>query len=87
MTSMSMIPQVSLPIFGAIRVIEESLCSMSMVIWDIDNVFAPCPWKLGTSTTRHLYGLQQDFWSGIHEFRAYEQQGSRDRRLASTHRQ
>ena len=30
MTSMSMIPQVSLPKFGVIQVIEGCLCSMSM---------------------------------------------------------
>ena len=48
MTSMPMIPQVSLPIFGALRVIEGCLCSMSMVIWDIDN--ATLVW----STTRLL---------------------------------
>ena len=33
MTSMPMIPQVSLPKFGAIQVIEECLCSMSMEVW------------------------------------------------------
>ena len=48
MTSMPMIPQVSLPIFGALRVIEGCLCSMSMVIWDIEN--ATLVW----STTRLL---------------------------------
>ena len=34
---MTMISQVSLAKFGAIQVIEGCLCSMSMVIWDIDN--------------------------------------------------
>ena len=37
MTSMPMIPQVSLPKFGANQVTEGCLCSMSMEVWDIDN--------------------------------------------------
>ena len=48
MISMPMIPQVSLPKFGAIQVIEGLLCSMSMEVWDIDN--ATPVW----STTRLL---------------------------------
>ena len=37
MTSIPVIPQVSLPKFGAIQVIEGRLCSMSMEVWEIDN--------------------------------------------------
>ena len=37
MISMPIIPQVSLPKFGAIQVIEWCLCSMSREVWDIDN--------------------------------------------------
>ena len=37
MISMPMIPQVSLPKFGVIQVVEGCLCSMSMEVWDIDN--------------------------------------------------
>ena len=37
MISMPMIPQVTLPNFGAIAVIEGCLCSMSMETWYIDN--------------------------------------------------
>ena len=48
MTSMPMIPQVSLPKFGAIQVIEGCLCSMSMEVWEMDN--ATLVW----STTRLL---------------------------------
>ena len=48
MTSMPMIPQVALPKFGAIQVIEGCLCSMSMEVWDIDNAI------LIWSTTRLL---------------------------------
>ena len=48
MTSMPMIPQVSLPKFGAIQFIEGCLCSMSMEVWEMDN--ATLVW----STTRLL---------------------------------
>ena len=48
MTSMPMIPQVPLPKFGAIQVVEGCLCSMSMEVWEIDN--ATLVW----STTRLL---------------------------------
>ena len=37
MISMPMIPQVCLPNYGAIQVIEGRLCSMSMEVWEIDN--------------------------------------------------
>ena len=37
MISMPMIPQVSLPLFGVIQVIEGCLCSMSMIICYNDN--------------------------------------------------
>ena len=53
-----MIPQVSLPRFGAIQVIEECLCSMSMEVWYNDN--ATPVWS-----TRRL--LVRDY-----EFRAYD---------------
>ena len=39
MTSIPVIPQVSLPKFGASQVIEGCLCSMSMEVWDIDVCF------------------------------------------------
>ena len=48
MTSIPIIPQVSLPKFGGIQVIEGCLCSMSMEVWDIDNT------TLVWSTTRLL---------------------------------
>ena len=48
MTSMPMIPQVSLPKYGAIQVIEGRLCSMSMEVWEMDNA------SLVWSTTRLL---------------------------------
>ena len=48
MISMPMIPQVSLPKFGANQVTEGWLCSMSMEVWDIDNA------RLVWSTTRLL---------------------------------
>ena len=64
MISIPVIPQVSLPKFGVIQALEWCLCSMSMEVWYI--------WKFGTSTTRHWYGLQQDFWSAIHEFKVYD---------------
>ena len=48
MISMPMVPQVSLPKFGATQVIEGFRCSMSMEVWDIDN--ATPVW----STTRLL---------------------------------
>ena len=48
MTSIPVIPQVTLQKFGAIQVIEGCLCSMSMEVWDIDNA------RLVWSTTRLL---------------------------------